>query len=132
MDHSDGYELTHPGSHTPAGPSRLPYNAATSIGASKSTPSLLFSAPPASLPSPMQSPETPRKTRRAKFVEEEGIEVPNFSSILGIHDDDDHYAIAQTMSNPLKMKMYVLLEEPSSGREAFFVHVTVTGMILLR
>ena len=131
MERAEAYEGTSPTFHTAAaaGPSRLPYHAGNPPGASKSTPSLLFDAPSTS---PLQSPHIPLKTRRAQITEEEGVEVPNLSSILGIHDDDDHYAIAQTMSNPLKMRVYMLLEEPSSGREAFYIHVTVTGLILFR
>lgn len=61
------------------------------------------------------------------------MHVPDFGHMLGINPgDEDHYAIANGMRNPWKRKLYLLMEEPSSGREAFFVHIMVTGGILFR
>lgn len=61
------------------------------------------------------------------------VEVPDFGHMLGFNpDDDDHYAVAAGMRNRWKRKLYLLMEEPGSGREAFFIHVLVTGSILFR
>lgn len=54
--------------------------------------------------------------------------------MLGFNPDagHDHSAVAQGMKNRWKKRLYLLMEEPSSGREAFFVHILVTGAILFR
>ncbi|KAK8869982.1 hypothetical protein IAR55_000552 [Kwoniella newhampshirensis] len=125
----------------------------------QSTANILFSAPGASLPTPRkqrhghsrthslpdspEAPNTPRRLHRATFLSEdpdhtlyargtEEVDLPDFGHILGFNDDagDDHFAIAQGMKTRWKRKLYLLLEEPSSGREAFFVHILVTGIIL--
>ena len=59
--------------------------------------------------------------------------IPDFGHMLGFNpEDEDHYAVANSMSSPWKRRLYLLMEEPRSGREAFFVHVSVTGAILFR
>jgi potassium voltage-gated channel Shal-related subfamily D protein 2 len=64
----------------------------------------------------------------------EEVHVPDFGQILGLDPDggEDHFAVAQGMKTRWKRKLYLLMEEPSSSREAFFVHVGVTGAILFR
>jgi hypothetical protein len=53
--------------------------------------------------------------------------------MLGIDDTgEDHFAIAAGMRSAWKRRLYLLMEEPSSGREAFLVHISVTGAILFR
>ena len=78
---------------------------------------------------------------RAQFLNEEldsfftgEVSVPDFGHLLGVNPDagDDHFVLAQGMKTRWKRKLYLLMEEPSSGREAFFVHVLVTGAILFR
>lgn len=62
----------------------------------------------------------------------EEVQVPDFGHILGFSDGDDQHTIAAAMSSRWKRKLYLLMEEPSSSREAFFIHVGVTGAILFR
>jgi voltage-gated potassium channel Kch len=65
--------------------------------------------------------------------EAEEVHFPDFGHMLGFNPiDEDHFAVAQGMRVSWKKKLYLLMEEPSSGREAFFVHVLVTGGILFR
>jgi len=91
------------------------------------------------------SPEEPtgRRLPHAAFLHEdldylapraEEVELPDFGHMLGFNPEagEDSYAVAQRMRSPWKRKLYLLLEEPGSGREAFFVHVLVTGAILFR
>ncbi|WWD15742.1 hypothetical protein CI109_100164 [Kwoniella shandongensis] len=100
----------------------------------------------AGLPDSPEAPTTPRRLHRATFLSEdadhnlygtsprdaEQVDLPDFGHFLGFNDDtgEDHFAIAQGMRTRWKRKLYLLLEEPSSGREAFFVHILVTGIIL--
>jgi len=89
--------------------------------------------------------ETPHRLQQAQFLNEEldpfftgrqneDVQLPNLVQMLGFNPDagDDHFAVANGMKTRWKRKLYLLMEEPSSGREAFFVHVTVTGAILFR
>lgn len=62
----------------------------------------------------------------------EEVELPDFGHILGFNEGDDQYTIAASMRSPWKRKLYLLMEEPSSGREAVFIHLLVTGAILFR
>ena len=63
----------------------------------------------------------------------EEVHVPDFAHILGLHDPvEDSFNIASNMKSRWKRKLYLLMEDPSSCREAFFIHVTVTGAILFR
>ncbi len=83
------------------------------------------------------APESPQaKYNRTFFLEEdldhgprEEVNLPDFGHMLGFDAGEDHYAIAAAMRSTWKRKLYLLMEEPSSGREAFFVHVAVTGAI---
>lgn len=86
------------------------------------------------------APESPREAKynRTFFLEEdldhlgpqrEEVSLPDFGHMLGFDAGEDHYAIAAAMRSSWKRKLYLLMEEPSSGREAFFVHVAVTGAI---
>jgi hypothetical protein len=53
--------------------------------------------------------------------------------MLGFNpDDEDHYAVAAGMGSQWKKKLYLLMEEPTSGREAFYIHIGVTGGIIFR
>jgi potassium voltage-gated channel Shal-related subfamily D protein 2 len=53
--------------------------------------------------------------------------------MLGFNpEDEDHFAVAQGMRSDWRRRLYLLMEEPSSGREAFFVHIMVTGGIIFR
>lgn len=66
-------------------------------------------------------------------AETEEVHVPDFAHILGLHDPgEDSLNVASNMRSRWKRKLYLLMEDPSSGREAFFIHVTVTGAILFR
>lgn len=56
--------------------------------------------------------------------------MPDFGHMLGFDVGEDHYAVAANMRSAWKRKLYLLMEEPSSGREAFYVHIAVTGAIL--
>jgi len=62
----------------------------------------------------------------------EEVNLPDFAHILGFNEGDDQYTIAANMRSSWKRKLYLLMEEPSSGREAFFIHLVVTGAILFR
>lgn len=130
-----------------AGPSRLrptKQPRTLTLHPSVSTSALLFASPngPAS---PRQrrrgsltDPSNRRNQHRAQFLEDEPeqgeeVHVPDIGHILGIDDtNEDHFAIAARMQSPWKRRLYLLMEEPSSGREAFTVHVMVTGAILFR
>ncbi|ORY25736.1 hypothetical protein BCR39DRAFT_471139 [Naematelia encephala] len=82
---------------------------------------------------------TPRRLR-SEFLSEdrdrgdatEEVHLPDFGQMLGFNPDVDvdHFGIAQAMRSRWKRKLYLLMEEPNSGREAFFVHAIVTGAIL--
>ncbi|WVQ78074.1 hypothetical protein IAT38_000155 [Cryptococcus sp. DSM 104549] len=149
------YELPPAGTSTEPGPSRRP-RAGTSnstkrtltLHPTSSAANLLFSAPPAALPSarlrghrrsmsgPVPgSPETQRRHHPATFLREdryddaEEVDLPDFGHMLGFDEGEDHFAVAQGMRTRWKRKLYLLLEEPNSGREAFFVHLLVTGTI---
>lgn len=89
---------------------------------------------------------TPRRHARAQFLDEdidyfgggharrsEEVQVPNIGHMLGFNpDDEDHYAVAAGMTSQWKKRLYLLMEEPSSGREAFYIHVGVTAGIIFR
>jgi hypothetical protein len=63
----------------------------------------------------------------------EEVQMPNIGHMLGFNpDDEDHYAVAAGMRSDWKKRLYLLMEEPSSGREAFYVHIGVTGGIIFR
>lgn len=114
---------------------------------------LLFSAPPSAIythrkryshssqpPSPGGTPR--RANQWAQFLTEgedtpgegaEEVHVPDFGHMLGFNpEDEDHFAVAQGMRSDWRRRLYLLMEEPSSGREAFFVHIMVTGGIIFR
>lgn len=100
-----------------------------------------------SLPMP-DSPRSPVLGRRnpwASFLDEDAenardrsgrsdqVHVPDFGQMLGFNpEEEDHYEIARAIRSEWKRRLYLLMEEPRSGREAFFVHVFVTGAILFR
>ncbi|WVR05008.1 hypothetical protein IAU60_002020 [Kwoniella sp. DSM 27419] len=152
------YELPSLSVDNEAGPSRPRASSTTHKGRTltlrpnQSTANLLFAAP-TGMPTPRkrhsrtqsypESPEetttTPRRVHKAAFLSEdehraddaEEVDLPDFGHILGFNDDaEDHFAIAAGMKNRWKRKLYLLLEEPNSGREAFFVHILVTGLII--
>lgn len=91
-------------------------------------------------------PVTPRRHARAQFLDEEldyfggaqgrrseEVQVPNLGHMLGFNpDDEDHYAVAAGMTSQWKKRLYLLMEEPSSGREAFYIHIGVTAGIIFR
>lgn len=60
----------------------------------------------------------------------EQVKVPDFGHMLGMDTGEDHYAIAEGMKSRSKRKLYLLLEEASSGREAFYIHIIITGAII--
>jgi hypothetical protein len=63
----------------------------------------------------------------------EEVQMPNIGHMLGFNpDDEDHYAVAAGMGSQWKKKLYLLMEEPTSGREAFYIHIGVTGGIIFR
>jgi potassium voltage-gated channel Shal-related subfamily D protein 2 len=118
-----------------------------------STHNLLYDATPISRPIPRHRrtssaalhPELSPVTPRRQFLFEDGrdgddrrtteeVRLPDFGQILGFNPDalDDHFAVAQGMRNRWKRQLYLLMEEPGSGREAFFIHIAVTGAILFR
>ncbi|OCF35291.1 hypothetical protein I316_02837 [Kwoniella heveanensis BCC8398] len=153
------YELPSLSTENEAGPSR-PRASSTAnksgrtltLLPSQSTANLLFSAPSATLPTPRkrhsrthsypdspEDPTTPRRLHRAAFLSEdeqrhddaEEVYLPDFGHMLGFNDEgEDHFAVAAGMKTRWKRKLYLLLEEPNSGREAFFVHILVTGLII--
>lgn len=89
---------------------------------------------------------TPRRHAQAQFLDEgpdyfgggqgrrsEEVSVPNIGHMLGFNpDDEDHYAVAAGMTSSWKKRLYLLMEEPSSGREAFYIHIGVTAGIIFR
>lgn len=89
---------------------------------------------------------TPRRYAQAHFLDEgpdyfggaqgrqsEEVSVPNIGHMLGFNpDDEDHYAVAAGMRSQWKKRLYLLMEEPSSGREAFYIHIAVTAGIIFR
>ncbi|EIW69492.1 hypothetical protein TREMEDRAFT_30526 [Tremella mesenterica DSM 1558] len=115
--------------------------------------SILFAEPEQPVPSPRMRhghsrsssyPEspiamTPRKNIDTFLREEhdffhgpEEVTVPDFGHMLGFLPDagEDPFVVAQSIRSRWKRKLFLLMEEPSSGREAFFVHVMVTGSII--
>ncbi|KAL7422184.1 hypothetical protein Q5752_002830 [Cryptotrichosporon argae] len=154
--HAEEYELgiagEASGSSATPGAATTPRRAAVrtmTLHPNQST--LLFSAPGGTLPSPRrarrhrsdsgQHSPTTATTRlpAAQFLREdlehlgpdtEEVHVPDFGHLLGFSEGEDHYAIAQGMKTRWKRKLYLLMEEPSSGREAFFIHMVVTGAIV--
>lgn len=144
---AEEYELqSPPNNHIPlAGPSR-PKLRTLSLHPSASTSALLFpagTAPPQHSPRRRRSstlngngPGTPKR-QRAHFLQDErdseNIHVPDIGHMFGIDDtSEDHFATAANMRSMWKKRLYLLMEEPSSGREAFMVHVLVTGAIIFR
>lgn len=68
-----------------------------------------------------------------KDDQDETVQVPDFGIILGFNPDgEDHYEVAGRIRSPLKRRLYMLMEEPSSSNEAFAVHVMSTGTIIFR
>ena len=132
------FELTSPtNNHAPlAGPSR-PKHRTLTLHPSTSTSALLFSAPQQS-PRRRSSHHDEHPTRRRPhFLQDdhttEEVHVPDLGHMLGIDDNgEDHFAVASNMRSVWKKRLYLLMEEPSSGREAFVVHILVTGAILFR
>lgn len=160
-NHAEQYELPAFPSSPEAGPSRLPRpqrrRASTwtksrtlTLHPTTSAANLLFSAPSGAFPATRQrhgrtrpqsntdQSEEPR-LHRATFLSEdpyddsEEVDLPDFGHILGFNDEgEDHFAVASGMRTRWKRKLYLLMEEPASGREAFFVHIIVTGAIIFR
>lgn len=160
-NHAEQYELPELPPSPEAGPSRRPRpqrrRASTStksrtvtLHPTTSTANLLFSAPSGAFPSTRQrhgrtrsqsnidQSEVPR-VHRATFLSEdpyddsEEVDLPDFGHMLGINDEgEDHFAAASGMRTRWKRKLYLLMEEPASSREAFFVHIIVTGAIIFR
>ncbi|ADV20557.1 hypothetical protein I305_06196 [Cryptococcus gattii E566] len=158
-NHAEQYELPELPPSPEAGPSRRPRpqrrRASTStksrtvtLHPTTSTANLLFSAPSGAFPSTRQrhgrtrsqsnidQSEVPR-VHRATFLSEdpyddsEEVDLPDFGHMLGINDEgEDHFAVASGMLTRWKRKLYLLMEEPASSREAFFVHIIVTGAII--
>ncbi|OWT42211.1 hypothetical protein J008_00982 [Cryptococcus neoformans] len=158
-NHAEQYELPTFPSSPEAGPSRLPRpqrrRASTwtksrtlTLHPTTSAANLLFSASSGAFPSTRQrhgrtrsqsnvdQSEVPR-LHRATFLNEdpyddsEEVDLPDFGHILGFNDEgEDHFAVASGMRTRWKRKLYLLMEEPGSGREAFFVHIIVTGAII--
>lgn len=63
----------------------------------------------------------------------EEVHVPDFGHMLGFNpEEEDHYTVARGIKAEWRKRLYLLMEEPRSGREAFFVHIFVTGAILFR
>jgi potassium voltage-gated channel Shal-related subfamily D protein 2 len=53
--------------------------------------------------------------------------------MLGLNaEGEDNYLIAQGMGRDWKRRLFLLMEEPGSSREAFTIHVMSTGGILFR
>jgi hypothetical protein len=120
--------------------------------------SVLFSAHPSHSPNQRRTsnhghghghhrnPSYPESPRASNFLDEdldyfggtqarrsEEVQMPNLGHMLGFNpDDEDHYAVAAGMGSVWKKRLYLLMEEPSSGREAFYVHIGVTGGIIFR
>lgn len=99
------------------------------------------------------SPATPLREHWANFLDEdqtpdprngvgtreeigrtqEEVHVPDFGHMLGFNpEEEDHFAVANSIRAEWRKRLYLLMEEPRSGREAFFVHIFVTGAILFR
>ena len=142
---AEEYELGSPATpQTKAGPSKSKQKTFT-LHPSHSTSALLFSAPGNAQESPRrrkvsgpQSPEISTRRSRIHFLHDdqhdaEEVHVPDFGHMLGMGDEaEDHFAIADRMRSPWKRRLYLLMEAPESGREAFYIHVAVTGAILFR
>lgn len=63
----------------------------------------------------------------------ETVELPDFVGMLGLNaEGEDNYLVAQSMSRDWKRRLFLLMEEPGSSREAFTIHVMSTGAILFR
>lgn len=59
--------------------------------------------------------------------------MPDFVGMLGLNaEGEDNYLVAQSMSRDWKRRLFLLMEEPGSSREAFTIHVMSTGAILFR
>jgi hypothetical protein len=63
----------------------------------------------------------------------ETVELPDFGGMLGLNaEGEDNYLVAQGMGRDWKRRLFLLMEEPGSSREAFTIHVMSTGGILFR
>ncbi|KAK4689953.1 hypothetical protein P7C73_g170, partial [Tremellales sp. Uapishka_1] len=142
---AEEYELTDeptdlhdPSSSTqPRASGSRPTKRTLTLHPNQSTSALLFPASPTRrlrhlrTSSVSKTPEVPSHFLSEEDHLTEEVHVPDFGQILGFRDEaEDHYAIAQGIRSRWKRKLYLLLEEPGSGREAFFVHVLVTGTII--
>lgn len=61
------------------------------------------------------------------------VEMPDFGGLLGLNaEGEDNYLIVRGMKQDWKRKLFLLMEEPGSGKDAFAVHVLSTTAILFR
>lgn len=61
------------------------------------------------------------------------VEMPDFGGLLGLNaEGEDNYLVARGIKQDWKRRLFLLMEEPGSGRDAFAVHVLSTSAILLR
>lgn len=60
------------------------------------------------------------------------VDIPDFGEILGLTSENpaDNYTLARSFRASWKRRLFLLMEEPGSSREAFVVHVASTGTIV--
>lgn len=65
---------------------------------------------------------------------DEVVDIPDFGGMLGLSSEnpEDNYAVAREFRTGWKRRLFLLMEEPGSSREAFVVHVATTGTIVAR
>lgn len=65
---------------------------------------------------------------------DEVVDIPDFGGMLGLSSEnpEDNYAVAREFRTGWKRRLFLLMEEPGSSREAFVVHVASTGTIVAR
>lgn len=63
---------------------------------------------------------------------DEIVDIPDFGEILGLTSENpaDNYSLARSFRASWKRRLFLLMEEPGSSREAFVVHVASTGTIV--
>ncbi|GHJ84136.1 hypothetical protein NliqN6_0538 [Naganishia liquefaciens] len=63
---------------------------------------------------------------------DEVVDIPDFGGMLGLSSEnpEDNYAVAREFRTGWKRRLFLLMEEPGSSKEAFVVHVASTGTIV--
>jgi hypothetical protein len=71
-----------------------------------------------------------RRSRQADDGEHHDARRPDNAILHGLGMDDDPYDVARGMQSAWKRKVFLTMEEPTSGEEALMIHWGVTALIV--